>query len=180
MRNVGRAVEGLVDAVADVGTDDAAAAALSVRLDHVAKVAEQSAGLDQLDSLRQALAGRLGDAHRVRVGLRLVADVVCLVEIAVVAFMVEGDVEVEDVAVDEDALVGNAVADDLVERCADGLGEEVVVQGRRVRVALDAGVVYDLIEVVGGDAGTDGGSGNVENLTSEAADLAHALTTLLV
>ena len=35
------------------------------------------------------------------------------------AVVVEGYVEVDDVAVDEGSLVGDAVADDLVDGCAD-------------------------------------------------------------
>lgn len=49
-----------------------------------------------------------------------------------VAAAVEGDVEVDDVSVDEGALVGDAVADDFVEGGAEGLGELVVVQWRWV------------------------------------------------
>lgn len=46
--------------------------------------------------------------------------------------MVDGDIDVEDVAVLEDTLVGNAVADDLVGRRAYGLGEVAVVQRRGI------------------------------------------------
>ena len=129
MGNVGRAVEDAVDAVADVGADDAAVPRLGVRLDHVAKLAEQRPGLDKLDCLVQALTRRLGDADRIGVGLGPVADVVRLIEIAVVALVVQGHVEVEDIAVEEDPLVGYPVADDLVDRGADRLGEVAVVQG---------------------------------------------------
>ena len=43
------------------------------------------------------------------------------------AAVVERDVDVEDVAVDEGAVVGNAVADDFVGAGADGFGEVAVV-----------------------------------------------------
>jgi hypothetical protein len=48
------------------------------------------------------------------------------------AAVVEGDVDVEDVAVLEGALVGDAVADDFVDGCADRFGEVAVVQRGRV------------------------------------------------
>lgn len=60
------------------------------------------------------------------------ADVVGFIEVAVVAGVVEGHVEVEDVAVEEDARVGDAVADYFVGGGADGFGEGVVVEGRGV------------------------------------------------
>ena len=49
MGHVGRAVEALVDAVAAVGLDDAAVVALGDLLDGVAVVAEERAGLDELN-----------------------------------------------------------------------------------------------------------------------------------
>ena len=43
------------------------------------------------------------------------------------AFVVEGYVYVYDVAVFKGALVGDPVADDFVDGCADGFGEVAVV-----------------------------------------------------
>lgn len=131
MRHVGCAVEALVDAVATVGLDDAAVVALGDLLDRVAVVAEERAGLDELDRLGEAVAGGLDDAHGVRVLVGF-ADVVGLVQVAVEAAVVEGDVDVEDVAVLEGALVGDTVADDFVDGCADRFGEVAVVQRGRV------------------------------------------------
>ena len=46
-----------------------------------------------------------------------------------VAAVVEGDVEIDNIAVEEDAGVGDAVADYFVDGCADGFGEFPVVEG---------------------------------------------------
>lgn len=132
VRDVGRAVEQAVDAVADVRAHHVALLRLGVLVDRVAEVAEQHARLDQRDGLRQALARRLDDAHRVGVARGLRADVVRLVQVAVEALVVQRDVDVQDVAVDEDALVGDAVADDLVDGRAHGLGEVAVVEWRGI------------------------------------------------
>lgn len=88
-----------MDSVAAPGRHDAAAARLCVRLDDAAEVADGRAGLDDLDGLVEALARRLDDPDRVRVCLGAVADVVRLVEVGVVTLVVDGDVQVEDVAV---------------------------------------------------------------------------------
>ena len=48
--------------------------------------------------------------------------------------MVQSNVDVENITVLEDSLIGNAVADDLVDRGADRLGEVAVVERRRVRL----------------------------------------------
>ena len=132
--DVGRRVVGAVDAVADVVPDHVAPLALRVPLDGVAEISNQRARLDQLYGLVEGLARGLDHAHRVRVRARLVPDVVGLVQVGVVAVVVERDVQVDDVPVDEGALVGYAVADDLVHRRAHRLGEAAVVERRRVRL----------------------------------------------
>ena len=132
MRDVRCAMEQAVDAVADVRLDDVALLRLGVLVDRVAEVAEEDAGLDHRDSVVQASARRFHNTHRVGVVTGFLADVVCLVEVAVVAAVVEGDVDVEDVAVDQDALVGDAMADDFVEGGAYGFREVAVVQWRGV------------------------------------------------
>jgi hypothetical protein len=118
MRDVGCAVEELVNAVAAVSFHDAAVVALRELLDRVAVVAEQRAGFHQFDGFFQAVACGFDDAHAVGV-LGGAADVVGFVQVAVEAAVVEGYVDVEDVAVLQGALVGDAVADDFVDGCAD-------------------------------------------------------------
>ncbi len=136
MRHVGRAVEELVDAVAAVGFDDGAAAGFGVFLNDATGVAEEHAWLDEFDGFGEALARGFNDADRVAGGEGGGADVVGFVEVAVEAAMVECDVEVEDVAVEEDALVWNAMTDYFVGGGADGFGEVNVVQGGRVGLWL--------------------------------------------
>lgn len=114
MRDVWCTVEQLVDAMSTVCPNDTAVLALRMLLDNVAIVAKQSARLDHFDGLSQAFSGGLCDAHSIGVGQCLVTNVVCLVEIAVEAAVEEGYVNVEDVAVFEDSLVRDAVADDFV------------------------------------------------------------------
>ena len=138
MGNIRSAVEELVDAVAAVSLHNATVVCFGDLFDRVAVVSEEGAGLDELDRLFQAVAGGLDDAHAVGVLVGF-ADVVGFVQVAVEAAVVEGDVDVEDVAVLKGALVGDAVADDFVGRCADGLGEVAVVEWRGVRLGLLAG-----------------------------------------
>lgn len=114
MRHVWRAVEQLADAVATVCADDAAVLCLGVLFNNVSKLANLHTRLDGFDGLIQTLARSLNDAHVVWVGLGAVANVVRLVQVGVVALVVQGHINVEDIAVEEDALVGDTVADDLV------------------------------------------------------------------
>jgi hypothetical protein len=118
MRNIRCTMEKLVDTVSTVRPDDTTVLALRMLLNDIAVLAEQSARLNHFDSLSQAFSGRFRHTYCVRVCQRLVTNVVCLVKVAVEAAVVEGYVDVEDVAVLEHSLVGNAVADDFVYRCA--------------------------------------------------------------
>jgi hypothetical protein len=127
--NVGRAVEKPANTVSAVCPDDAALLALRVLRDDVSVFTEECTWLDDLDGLLQAFPRRLSHAHRIWVCQCLVADVKCFVQVRVETTVVDGDVDVQDVAVLEYALVGNAVADDFVERCAYRLRELAVVEG---------------------------------------------------
>ena len=98
-----------------------------VFLDDIPKVADFDAWFDVLDGLCQTLPCGLDQTNSVRVGFGVLSDVICLVQITVVAFVEERDINIEDITVLENPLVRNAVADDLVRRGADGLGEVVVV-----------------------------------------------------
>jgi len=99
MRHVRRAVEQLVDAMPAIRPYDTAFLRLGVFLDDVAGVAERHAGFDDFDGGGETLPCGLDDADGVSVCERFGADVVGFVEVAVEAAVVEGDVEVDDVAV---------------------------------------------------------------------------------
>ena len=108
-----------IDAVAAIRLDDTEVLGLGVLLNDVAKIFNGDARLDMGDRLLKAFASRFDEADVVRITSGLVADVVSLVEIAVVAFVEEGDVEIENVAVLKDSLIWYAVTDDLVDGCAE-------------------------------------------------------------
>ena len=108
--------------------DDAAASTLGVFFNHGARVAEGHARFDELDGFVEAFARGFDDADGGRIRAGKWAYIICFVEVAVEAVVVEGDVEVYDVAFEEDALVGDAVADYFVDGGADGFGEVNVVE----------------------------------------------------
>lgn len=101
--------------MAHVCLDDIALLRLGVLIDRSAKVTEEDAWLDHRDGVVQAGARCLDDTHGVGVVTGFLADIVCLVEIAVITVVIESDIDVENVTVDEGALVGDAVADNFVD-----------------------------------------------------------------
>ena len=121
-------MEESVDAVADICRDDGASVLFSVRFDGIADLTEGETRLYGVDGEAEALAGGFYEVDVAGVQGRG-PDVVGFVEVAVVAAVVEGDVEVDDVAVEEDAGVRDAVTDYFVDGGADGFGEVVVVEG---------------------------------------------------
>lgn len=88
MRDVGRAVEELPDAVAAVRPDDAAVLLLGNLFDNVAKLSYQDTRLDGLDGLVKRLTCRFHHPDAIGIGLGPVTNVVCLVEIGVVSTVV--------------------------------------------------------------------------------------------
>jgi hypothetical protein len=92
-------MEKLADSVATVSSDHATVVLLGVLLDNVTKLSDQSAGLNGLDGLIQALSCRLNHTNSVGVGLGLVSNVICLVQIGVVSFVVQGNIDVENITV---------------------------------------------------------------------------------
>lgn len=127
-----RAVEDGVDSVAAVRPYHTASPRLGVFLDDIAKLPEKCAGFCNLYCLVETLPRSLDHADRVWVGLGLVSNVVGLVQVSVIALVIQRHVDIQDVSILEDALIGNAMADHFVGRCADRLWEVVVVQRRRV------------------------------------------------
>ena len=107
--------------------DNAAPSRFCMFLNHAPNLTNQHARFYNFDGLLKALAGCLHNANGIAVSECFGADVVGFVEVAVEAAMVEGDVEVKDVAVEEETLVGDAVADDFVGGGADGFGEVDIV-----------------------------------------------------
>lgn len=125
MGNIGRAVEELVDTVTAVCSHHRAVPLLGELLDDVARLPEKHPGLDNVHCGLKAVTGGFNDPDSRRSGR---SDVVGFVEIAVEATVVEGHVNVDDVAILERTSIGNAVADDFVDAGADGFGEVVVVE----------------------------------------------------
>ena len=75
-------------------------------------------------------------------------------------------------------VVGDAVADDLVDRRAERLGEGAVVERARVAAAADALVVAQGVELVGGDARCHRLPHRLQDLGRRPAGRPHALDDL--
>src|SRR5690606_23678591 len=87
----------------------------------------------------------------------------------------DGHVDIDDVPVLQHlGFAGNAVADDVVDRGAHGLGKAAVTHvGRNRALHIDDVVMADAVQLFGGDTGLDVRGNDVEHLSRQAASDAH-------
>jgi hypothetical protein len=79
--------------------------------DDAAEVPDWCSGLHKLDCFVETFPCRFDDSDCVWICFGSVTDVVCFVKISVIAAVVDGYVEIEDIAVEENSLVWDAVTD---------------------------------------------------------------------
>ena len=127
MGNVRSAVEELIDAVTDISLHHAAVATFGVLFNNSTGIAEEHAWLDQSYGLVETLPRGLHHSYGFRVGPSLVADVVGLIEVTMEAPMIYSDVDIDDVAVNQDALIGNSMTDGFVDRGTAGFWKPAIV-----------------------------------------------------
>jgi len=160
------------DSVADELPDDTEAVSLGVALDGVADGVERLGRPNGVDAQVHGDSGLGDEAPGVVVD---VADQDGHRGIAVDPVEEDRDVDVDDVAVGQWSAVGDAVADDLVDRGAHRLGVAAVVERARIAAPNDGGLVDEGVDPVGGDAGLHGTAGLDEDLGCCRSRPAHPL-----
>ena len=88
---------------------------------------------------------------------------------------VQGDIDVDDIPIFERPLIRDTMADNFVDRCTATLGEAMVVERARIRVAFDGGFVHNTINLIGRDSWTDMFGRNVQHFPSQTAHGSHFL-----
>ena len=173
VQNLRFAVEGASDAVAAKFLHDGIACVFGNLLAGIAHVAQCRAGFDGFDARHHGIVGgvyqALGDGGDFADGKHAAG-------VAVEAVFFDGQVDVDDVAFFEGFVVGDAVADDVVDGCAAGFGVgrvAVVQRGGITALNVDVIIVNEFVDFVGGDAGFDELADVVEGFGDEAAQFAH-------
>lgn len=114
VRHIRGTVEKLVNAVSAVGPNDAAIFLFRMLFDNVAKLADENTRFDGLNGLLKAFPSCFDNSYIVRVCLGPVADVVCFVQISMVAFVEERNIDIKNVSINKNSLVRNSVANNFV------------------------------------------------------------------
>lgn len=117
-----------VNAVSTVRLDGVAVSALCELLNDRAVLLEGGSRLCNGNRSIQTITSSLNNADSFRVCDSLLTDVVGFVDVSVETAVVKSDVDVENITVFEDILIGNAVADGLVNAGAYRLGEVAVIE----------------------------------------------------
>ena len=161
-----------VYAVAGVLPDHAVPEALDVAFDHAANDVDFAPWLDRLDCASQRLLGALGEQPAGVVDFA--AEEGCAV-IPVYATDKGRDVDLDDVTVHERTGIGDAVADDLIDRGAARLGKSAIAKRRRIRAMLDQELMHHLIKIIGRDARLDDRGSGMHCLGGEPTCDSHPL-----
>ena len=160
------------DAVAAEIAHHRIAVALGIALDRIADRADADAGPHDGDAAHHRLVGDVDQPPRLH--RDALADKEHPARIAVPAVEDHGHVDIEDVALHQPPVAGDAVADDMVDRGADRFRKAAVVERRRDRVVIDDEPVAQPVELAGGDPGADIGGDEVERLGGEHPGPPHA------
>jgi hypothetical protein len=103
-----------------------------------------------------------------------IAHVEHLAGVAMVSILDHGDINIDDVAVLEFFIIGDAVTNHLIYRGADRLGEAVVVErGRNGLLLVNDVFVADLVQFIGCHARLDIWLNHFENFRCQSAGGTH-------
>ena len=146
-----------------------------VRLDHPADGVQRAARRHRADAAHHRLVRALDQQARLLVH---VAGQERRVGVPVHAADERGDVNVDDVAVVDQRVVGDPVADHLVQRGTQRLRVTAVPERAGIRAMADQEVVAHLVQVVGRDAWGHGSSDRLQGLGGQLAGHPHPLDDL--
>lgn len=167
-----RVVEHLPQTMAAEIADHRIAVPLGVALDRVRNIAHPVARLGLLDAQHQTFIGHLHELARLDRGL---ADQIHAAGVAVPAIDDRGHVDIDDIALVQFLVAGDAVAHDMVDRGAAAVGEAAIAQRRRDRASGKGLLAHEIVQLAGGHAGDDQRYQRIEDIGGQPARAAHAL-----
>ena len=167
-----RVVEHLPQAMAAEIADHRIAVALGVALDRVRDIAHPVARLRLLDAQHQTLIGDLDQLARLDRGL---ADQIHAAGVAVPAVDNRGHVDIDDIALVQFLVAGDAVAHDMVDRGAAAVGETAIAERRGHGAGGKGLLAHEIVELASGHAGHHQRYQRVEYFGGQSAGAAHAL-----
>ncbi len=171
MQDIGRRMENPPDAVPAIIPNHGKSLRFGVLLNGCAYIAGSSAGAHLFDSPHHAVVGDLDQPLRFE---RYVADIIHPAGVTVPAVHDSRHVHVDDIAVIQDLVIRDTVADHMVHRSADGFGEAAIAERGRGGTGADDPLVAVAVDLIGGDSGDDDVRQFVENLGGKSSGFMHS------
>ena len=176
MHDVGKRVEDAPQAMAaEIAHHGAAFLLLGEGLDGVTDIAGGGAGLHHGDAAHHGFIGDLDQA----LGFALhLADVIHAAGIAMPAVQDDRHVDIDDVALLERTVAGDAVADDVIDRGAERMAVAAIAEARGQGAVIERVFEGKSVERRRGHARLHFGNQKVQHLRRQPAGPAHALEIL--
>ena len=145
--------------------------------DNVANLAIHFVGTTVVNARHQRLV-RLH--HEVATGFRHISNEVGLIQIAVEAIIVGSHVKIDYVSILEGPLIGNTMANDLIDGSTATAWEVVVIPGGGVSASVNDVVVDHFIDLFGCDTHSHGSMASIQSLSSNTTHLAQLNKVLFI
>ena len=160
------------DAMAAIFPHDRIIMGFTMLLNDVAYIAECNARFDDVDCLVQAFLRDLDESLRV---FGHFADAEHFAGVAMETIFYDGDIDVYGVASLQDfAIAGNTVADNVVYRGADGFRKAIVIQwGRDGLLHIDDVVVTDFIQLASANSRLNVRANHFQDFGSQFSGYSH-------
>mmetsp|Transcript_42396 Transcript_42396/g.68760 ORF Transcript_42396/g.68760 Transcript_42396/m.68760 type:complete len:205 (-) Transcript_42396:409-1023(-) len=113
---------------------------------------------------------RLYQMPRLVIYLATVKRGVC---VAVISIQINSDVDIAYITILKASTVRNAVTDNIVNGCADGLGEALIMQRRGIRPVGYDHLMYCLVDLIGSHTRLDKSASIRKNLCRKSTRLSH-------
>ena len=173
MQDRRRVMKDAADAVAAEIAHDGIAVAFGIALDRIADRADMGTRPHDGDAAHHRLVGDLDELSRLQ--RNALANKEHSARVAVPAVEDHRHIDVQNVAVHQTAVAGDAVADDMIDRSADRFREAAVIERRRDRLVPDNEFVAEPVELAGRDPRADMRNDEVERRRGQPPGLPHAV-----
>ena len=141
-------------------------------LNGMADIAQGRAGFDHGDAAHQGFISDIAQAPRLQ--FRLAGEIHART-VAEPAVQGDGDIDIHHIAVLEDAVAGNTVADDMIDGNADRFGKAAIVQGRGIGAVIDDEIMAVFVQGARRHAGLYMAADQVQALGGQSAGAGHGL-----
>ena len=159
-------MENATDAMTCVGAYNGVAARLNRVCNDIADLSVHLVGAAVLDRLHQAFVSLL---YEVDTRLGNIAYEIGLIQVSMEAIVVGSHVQIDNISILQRSRVWNAVADDLINRCAATPWEVIVVPRRWIRSLADDVVVHHSVNFFCSHTDFNGSMSSIKCCSGDAA-----------